>query len=1237
MTDEDQPVLTPHDLRHVLLTALERIKIDADFAAGSNEPEPLPLPSLSVNGVGQIPLPLLAHHCQLLWDALEQAPSGEGLGTFDLSVRNFVQIDASFVTLSPKWNAAINQVAQKHSKQLGLRTNYKDVQATLSKLVLFVNRGFHLPQKDTEKEYGKFGSLVVQLPACFAGGELQIKVGEETATFNWSGDSSSDSFFAASFFSDCEHEVKEVTGGYKLCLMYNLTVPDGTSLPDETSPESRAAYVEAKGNLIDAHESWVELMNRGIADSSATTKNEDVMDTEICSTNEAKQENILVGQKRKREDTFGKSSEISQGSEDKKRKCDSQSTDKVPRFMAVPLEHIYTQANLSFELLKGQDARKASILRSTGKYSMFLGLLKRHVSGPGSFIKIRSRSSLDDDWDDEDRDPNSYTMVEECIEKVDFKWICGENDLSIDLKDLEVGSNDIIHKYDVRTDFRNLFREEPEEKEVEGYSRHRSIDLEYYYHRALLVFTPQERVVQDMIAPCGIDTLITFLVDNCDTQSFKDVLSKISISGENSPTPQSIMKLLKIANVHGSEEECMQLLFLFSAMKYLPKEKERNYSLRAKDERSLDKYADEKLWVSCIRDFIIKFCNHQGIMTILKAIIRHCAVERIDVCIPLCQGLKLQRERQSGSNDSAGTSGDISHLSETVLQFDYLLLESFINSPVSVESPTPSTMKRVASLRYLSEAVFSLSRRDNATSETTTKAFDLKNRFISRVAKTSINGLSHLLDVCHDLNYSSEVSDILEAISMHGLSHPTFRDSCANFFDFRLNENGILAERKSSWTSTNGTDHWYTQDSYVALLSSLQKHASKLRGDSLSSHILKGIKEIPNTAFWLHLCYSLNNSVGKALLPVILPTVLKWKSVHEDNVKILVECLFRHATDQKSELESFFEWMKSGAFSVQFTSDYSIFFKSIYHVVLRSAVDNKSVEGVLRTLEIMKSVWPTEATKSEERTTFFSRSYLRSDSDKTLILDIIRSFEWEKIRAALLEALRCSPQLKELMSKIRNGADIVSVLLKSKNGDMKQPIIDILCMVLQLCGTFETTHDLKRGLERVTSIMAEVLEVYEGQEKTLIDTICHAPSVNQMALSLILANDRMLSKLSKASVVTLVELRMPKLMQVEPSETDKNYWCRPNAVFSRDPVVTKFLQGPKKSQRFHTIGKLPFKDFEHAWGFSRDYMMRSKYGIKCDANEKNGKCSVTITKNDILMEQYRVEQNEKLVLQKLLG
>jgi len=60
---------------------------------------------------------------------------------------------------------------------------------------------------------------MLTLPA--QGGQLAVRHGGREVTFDWASDTASAVQWGA-FFSDCEHEVLEVTGGHRLTLAYNL-------------------------------------------------------------------------------------------------------------------------------------------------------------------------------------------------------------------------------------------------------------------------------------------------------------------------------------------------------------------------------------------------------------------------------------------------------------------------------------------------------------------------------------------------------------------------------------------------------------------------------------------------------------------------------------------------------------------------------------------------------------------------------------------------------------------------------------------------------------------------------------------------------------------------------------------------------------------------------------------------------------------------------------------------------
>ena len=79
---------------------------------------------------------------------------------------------------------------------------------------------------DTPRSSLQFGSLLVALPCHHEGGQLVVRHADQCTTFDWSTSSSqgktSSAVQWAAFYSDCEHEVKEVTEGHRITLTYNL-------------------------------------------------------------------------------------------------------------------------------------------------------------------------------------------------------------------------------------------------------------------------------------------------------------------------------------------------------------------------------------------------------------------------------------------------------------------------------------------------------------------------------------------------------------------------------------------------------------------------------------------------------------------------------------------------------------------------------------------------------------------------------------------------------------------------------------------------------------------------------------------------------------------------------------------------------------------------------------------------------------------------------------------------------
>ena len=92
--------------------------------------------------------------------------------------------------------------------------------------------GMFKPHVDTPRSDTQVGSLVVCLPVAFEGGALAVRHHGREIAHDWSVASSGNepAIHWAAFYSDCQHEVLEVTAGHRITLTYNLFLAPGTGL-----------------------------------------------------------------------------------------------------------------------------------------------------------------------------------------------------------------------------------------------------------------------------------------------------------------------------------------------------------------------------------------------------------------------------------------------------------------------------------------------------------------------------------------------------------------------------------------------------------------------------------------------------------------------------------------------------------------------------------------------------------------------------------------------------------------------------------------------------------------------------------------------------------------------------------------------------------------------------------------------------------------------------------------------
>jgi len=201
--------------------ALQTVQRPGDFyATGTSE---IFAPALEVAGVGPIALPLLPVQAEQLAALAERAPYGRGEATLvDTEVRRTWQIGADRIRIGGHhWTRSLAAIVDRCAAGLGVAG---PVSAELYKMLVYDAGSFFVGHRDTEKTPGMFATLVIVLPSKYTGGELQVRHREREVCLDLSCPDAAEVAFAA-FYADCVHEVRPVTSGCRLALIYNLIRP----------------------------------------------------------------------------------------------------------------------------------------------------------------------------------------------------------------------------------------------------------------------------------------------------------------------------------------------------------------------------------------------------------------------------------------------------------------------------------------------------------------------------------------------------------------------------------------------------------------------------------------------------------------------------------------------------------------------------------------------------------------------------------------------------------------------------------------------------------------------------------------------------------------------------------------------------------------------------------------------------------------------------------------------------
>ncbi len=239
----------PVALGDCVLEALR--KVDRPGTICVSRDIPVTMPGLEVQGLGAIRLPLGESQARELIKKCSQAPYGKGTETLiDTNVCQVWELDpARFTLTNPKWNELVSTITDEACVALGLEGS--KLTARLYKLLVYEKGSFFLSHRDGEKLDGMVATLVIGLPSPHKGGKLVVTHEGQRHELALAGAASGFELSFAAFYADCEHEVQPIREGYRLCLVYNLTVAGSRRKSAIGAPQSTPIIASISELLAD--------------------------------------------------------------------------------------------------------------------------------------------------------------------------------------------------------------------------------------------------------------------------------------------------------------------------------------------------------------------------------------------------------------------------------------------------------------------------------------------------------------------------------------------------------------------------------------------------------------------------------------------------------------------------------------------------------------------------------------------------------------------------------------------------------------------------------------------------------------------------------------------------------------------------------------------------------------------------------------------------------------------------
>jgi hypothetical protein len=222
---------------------------------------------LEVRDIGPITFPVPVRQAKGLCLVGRPARFGKGEQTLlDRGVRDTWEIPKSRIKIDKRqWNRTLRPVLDGLRADLGLPSGCV-LKAEFHAMLVYGPGQFFAPHQDSEKADAMVGTLVVTLPSDAKGGALVVEHAGTSVTYR----PSKTSLSLVAFYSDCRHEVRPVTSGYRVVLTYNLLLAGDTT--GSVAARVDPAVTKRLAGCLDEHFTTRRPARYGAADHDPPTR-----------------------------------------------------------------------------------------------------------------------------------------------------------------------------------------------------------------------------------------------------------------------------------------------------------------------------------------------------------------------------------------------------------------------------------------------------------------------------------------------------------------------------------------------------------------------------------------------------------------------------------------------------------------------------------------------------------------------------------------------------------------------------------------------------------------------------------------------------------------------------------------------------------------------------------------------------------------------------------------------------